>query len=72
MTIANSDAGKTRESKKSSIMKVVTYRVIVTAMLAGLTWLYTGSLLDASFITVVYSVLATVAHYVLERTWKFR
>jgi uncharacterized membrane protein len=70
MTITNGDPTKTRESRKSSILKVVTYRVIVTAILAAVTWLYTGSLIDTSFITIVYSVLATVAHYILERTWK--
>jgi uncharacterized membrane protein len=48
---------------------MLTYRAILTALLAGITWAFTGNLTQTSIITIVFSVSATAIYYLHERTW---
>ncbi|MBM3910101.1 MAG: DUF2061 domain-containing protein [Thaumarchaeota archaeon] len=57
------------ESHKRTIVKTAIYRGFTTVFLAVLTWLYTGSLQDATFVTIVFNVVATVFYYFHERAW---
>jgi uncharacterized membrane protein len=55
------------ESKKRSIVKTISYRAILTVVLAVITYLFTGNLVQASGITIIFSVVATTVYYVHER-----
>lgn len=57
------------ESKKRSIVKMLTYRAILTALLAIISWIFTGNLGQTTVITIVFSVSATVIYYIHERVW---
>jgi hypothetical protein len=50
------------ESKKRSIVKMLTYRAILTALLAIISWIFTGNLGQTTVITIVFSVSATVIY----------
>jgi uncharacterized membrane protein len=58
-----------QESKKRSILKTISYRAILTIVLAVITYLYTGNLVQTSGITIIFSVAATIIYYVHERMW---
>jgi uncharacterized membrane protein len=55
------------ESRRRSIVKTLSYRVIVTVILAVVTFVFTGSLHQTSTISIVFALLATIAYYVHER-----
>jgi uncharacterized membrane protein len=57
------------ESKKRSVLKTISYRAILTVVLAVITYLYTGNLVQTSGITIIFSVAATIIYYVHERIW---
>ena len=57
------------ESRRRSIVKTLSYRVIVTVILAIVTFVFTGSLYQTSAISIVFAVLATTAYYIHERVW---
>ena len=48
------------ESRKRSIVKMLTYRAILTALLAIISWIFTGDLGQTTIITIVFSVSATI------------
>jgi uncharacterized membrane protein len=57
------------ESKKRSIVKMLTYRAILTALLAIISWIFTGNLGQTTVITIVFSVSANAVYYIHERVW---
>jgi uncharacterized membrane protein len=57
------------ESRKRSILKMITYRAILTALLAAVSWIFTGNLSQTTTITIIFSVSATAVYYVHERLW---
>jgi len=57
------------ENKKRSIVKMLTYRAILTALLAVISWIFTGNAGQTTIITIVFSVSATAIYYVHERLW---
>lgn len=57
------------ESKKRSIVKMLTYRALLTALLAIISWIFTGNLGQTTVITIVFSVSATAIYYLHERVW---
>ncbi|MGB7883580.1 MAG: DUF2061 domain-containing protein [Nitrososphaeraceae archaeon] len=57
------------ESRKKSILKTVSYRAILTLVLALITFAFTGNLVETSGITIIFSVLATIIYYIHERIW---
>lgn len=48
------------ESKKRTIIKAVSYRSLVTAILAMLSWIFTANIDQTALITILYAILATV------------
>jgi uncharacterized membrane protein len=56
-------------SNKRIIMKTIIYRGIVTAILFGVSWVFTGNLIDTTTITVIFNVLATIAYFFHEKMW---
>ena len=57
------------ESKKRSIMKSITYRVICIISLLTVTYALTRDLYQASSITVVFQSIQTLLYYLHERAW---
>jgi uncharacterized membrane protein len=60
-----------RDSRGRTLAKTVVYRVVAIALLAGITYYYTGSAGEATTITVLFNVVGTVAYYGLERLWEY-
>ena len=57
------------ESKRRTIIKAISYRALVTAILTVLSWTFTTDANQTTLITVVYSILATTGYYGHERMW---
>ncbi|MEK6973213.1 MAG: DUF2061 domain-containing protein [archaeon] len=57
------------DSFKRSLVKSITYRVLASLALAGISWFYTGNLFETSFITIAFTLVATVLYYAHERIW---
>lgn len=57
------------EDKKRTIIRSITYRILVTILLGALSWVFTNDVYQTSAITVIYTVLATVIYYIHERAW---
>ena len=60
-----------RDSRGRTLAKTIVYRVVAIALLAGITFYYTGSAGETGVITVLFNVIGTVAYYGLERIWEF-
>jgi len=57
------------ESKKRTIIRAISYRALVTAILAILSWTFTSNAGQTTIITVAYTILATIGYYGHERIW---
>ncbi len=57
------------ESKKRTLVRTITYRILAVALLAAITWIFTANTFETSAITIVYSVIATLVDYVHDRVW---
>lgn len=58
-----------KETRLRSLAKTIAYRAVASALLAGITYIYTGSLIETGTITVLFTITATIAYYLLERAW---
>ena len=56
-------------SRRRSILKTLSYRAIVTIILAVVTYVFTGNLYQTSTIAIVFGILATITYYLHERLW---
>ena len=56
-------------SRRWSILKTLSYRAIVTVILAVVTFIFTGNLYQTSTIAIVFGILATLTYYLHERLW---
>jgi len=59
-----------RDSRSRSLAKTVAYRVVAIALLAGITYYFTGNAGEATGITVLFNVTGAIAYYGLERLWE--
>lgn len=62
----------TRQSKESharSIVKSITYRVLIVISIFIITLLTTGRLADAAAITGISAITGTIIYYLHERVW---
>lgn len=57
------------ESNKRIIVKAVSYRGVVMAILAAVSWIFTADAGQTTIITTVYAALATIAYYGHEKIW---
>jgi uncharacterized membrane protein len=57
------------ESKKRTIIKAISYRALVTSILAMISWTFTSNAEQTTLISVIYAVLATIGYYGHERLW---
>jgi len=51
------------------MIKAMSYRGLVTVILAALSWTFTSNVDQTTIITVSYAILATVGYYGHERLW---
>ena len=56
-------------SRRRSIIKTLSYRAIVTVILAVVAFVFTGNLYQTSTIAIVFGILATLTYYLHERLW---
>jgi uncharacterized membrane protein len=56
-------------SRRRSIVKTLSYRAIVTVILAVVTFGFTGNLYQTSTIAIAFGILATLTYYLHERLW---
>jgi uncharacterized membrane protein len=59
-----------RDSKSRTLAKTIVYRVVAIALLAGITYYFTGSAGEATTITALFNIAGTIAYYGLERLWE--
>ena len=59
-----------RELRKRSITKSVTYRIICIIMLALITYLVIGDLIQMTSIVVIFQSIQMVIYYLHERAWE--
>lgn len=57
-------------SKKRSIIKVFTYEIVLGILVLGtISWIFTGSFIQVTKITLTYISLRTIGYYLYERMW---
>ena len=59
-----------KETRKRSIAKAVSYRVICIIMLSIVTYLITGDLLQMTSIVIIFQSIQMIIYYLHERTWE--
>ena len=57
------------ESRARSLTKTLTYRVVVIALLAVVTYAFTGNAGETTVITVVFNAGGAAFYYGFERLW---
>lgn len=57
------------EKHRRSIAKAVAYRAISIVLLATLSWIFTGSFVKMTAITITYQTISIVGYYMYERIW---
>jgi uncharacterized membrane protein len=57
------------ETRKRSMMKSITWRIVGVVLLSGITWLVTRDWKDSTIITVVFHSIRMVMYYFHERIW---
>ena len=59
-----------RDSRERTLAKTIVYRLVAIALLAGVSYYYTGNAGEAGLITILFNASGTVAYYGLERLWE--
>ena len=59
-----------RDSRGRSLTKTAVYRVWAVALLAAISYYFTGNAGEATTITILFNVGGTLAYYGLERLWE--
>ena len=57
------------DTRMRSIAKMLSYRVAVIALLAAVTFYFTGNAGEATAISIVFNVAGSVVYYGYERMW---
>ncbi|WP_373921472.1 DUF2061 domain-containing protein [Prolixibacter sp. NT017] len=58
-----------KESKKRSLLKAVSYRIICIISMLLITFLFTNNVNQSIYITIVFQSIQTVLYYLHERLW---
>jgi uncharacterized membrane protein len=56
--------------RKRTIASAVTYRVTSTVLLAAITYVVSGQIIDSAVITLSFAFLATILYYFNDRAWE--
>lgn len=57
------------DQKKRSLIKAIIYKTGSVALLALISWIATGDLMQMSIITISYEVIAIAGYFIHERLW---
>ncbi len=57
------------ERRARSLVKMIAYRIVVFALLAAVTYYFTGNAGQTTVISVVFNVAGSAVYYVYERLW---
>lgn len=57
------------ESKKRSLLKAISYRIICVISMLIITYLFTKNANQSLYITIVFQTIQTVIYYLHERIW---
>jgi len=57
------------ETRKRSIVKSITFRIIATLLTFLVVWLFTRDIVVSSGVSIVENLLKMVAYYFHERAW---
>ena len=56
--------------QKTRLVKVLTWRACSVTLTLILTWLYIGSIKEASSFTALLHIILITAHYIFESLWE--
>ncbi len=59
----------TSDTRARSVVKTVSYRVVAIALLAAVTYYFTGNAGQSTVISLIFNVAGSVAYYGFERVW---
>ena len=57
------------ESRKRSIAKAITYRIVCVIVLLTVSYALTGNLVQTTYITIIFQTTQTIFYYFHERAW---
>ncbi len=69
MSYGDGGTMQTHASKKRSVVKAITYRVIIVCLDFLVIYLLTGKVMTAAAFMVVSNIYTTVAYFLHERVW---
>ncbi len=58
------------ESRKRSLAKAITWRIIAITLLTAVTWLITSDVQVTTSVVIVASTIHVIAYYIHERVWE--
>ena len=59
-----------KDSNKRSFSKALSWRLTATVVLATVSFILTGSVVEAAEITAIYNVIQILVYYLHERAWE--
>ena len=59
-----------RDSRKRSIAKAISYRIICIVMLSIVTYLITGNIFEMTSIVIIFQSIQMFIYYTHERLWE--
>jgi uncharacterized membrane protein len=58
-----------QDSKRKSLLKAISWQTLGLFTTLGITWLFTGSLVQAGSMTFVMTGVAFITYFLHERVW---
>ena len=58
------------ESKKRSLIKAITWRILAIIVLTIVTWLFTSNVQATAFVVISFNVIQIILYYFHERLWE--
>ena len=59
-----------KDSNKRSLSKSLSWRLTATVVLGIVSFILTGSIVEAAEITIVYNIIQVAVYYLHERAWE--
>jgi len=59
-----------KETRKRSIVKAISYKIICIIILASITYLITGDIVQMTSIVIIFQLIQMIIYYLHERVWE--
>jgi len=59
-----------KETRKRSIVKAISYKIICIIILAFITYLITGDIVQMTSIVIIFQLIQMIIYYLHERVWE--